>query len=392
MSNEAEKPKAEDEDPKKAKLRSEFDALSAEMEVANYAVNHYGRSRRKISRQQSKVRTIKRKSLEVKDAKVAAIQTTRNRKRIRGSRAALGDDVIKGSSIFGASSKDTRGGDDDDEEEEKEEDSDDALSAEDDEKMENDEEQDNQDSEEEEGRYELYADELNIDIEEDDGDEDSDEGASPKKAGGTSTTAKTSSSAALRVKTPAGKFSGKKIAKTMYKLKNFKSFKMAQKHGEALGAHARGLNISAVTKLKAVASAAPVAPQIYSSLGLVYESMLRDETEKAKRAFNNSNVGENQSDKEGKGFEACKLDDEQPIDRGEDIESVKERIKLAKKTFGSYHVAALLCKMDYSLWVSSNFRLPVHPKMNGCQLMCSSHDSNYCLLFIYHRLGQAMLH
>ena len=41
MSNEAEKPKAEDEDPKKAKLRSEFDALSAEMEVANYAVNHY---------------------------------------------------------------------------------------------------------------------------------------------------------------------------------------------------------------------------------------------------------------------------------------------------------------------------------------------------------------
>jgi hypothetical protein len=41
----------------------------------------------------------------------------------------------------------------------------------------------------------------------------------------------------------------------------------------------------------------------------------------------------------------------EPIVQEEDPDNLKERIKLARKAFGSYHVAALLCKMDYSLWV-----------------------------------------
>ena len=124
---------------------------------------------------------------------------------------------------------------------------------------------------------------------------------------------------------------------------------MAQKHGEALGAHARGLNISAVAKLREVADAAPIAPQIYSSLGLVYESMLRDETEKAKQELNNASKGEGQE------VEKRALEDEESLVPKEQNSSLRERIKLAKKTFTSYHVAALLCKMNYSLWVSSYF-------------------------------------
>jgi hypothetical protein len=41
-------------DPAKEKLRAEFDALHAELEVANYGVGKNGRARRKISRLESK--------------------------------------------------------------------------------------------------------------------------------------------------------------------------------------------------------------------------------------------------------------------------------------------------------------------------------------------------
>jgi len=95
------------EEEKSIRMRSQFESLNAEMEIADYGVNNFGQSRRKISRQQSKVRTIKRKSLEVEDTKVAAIQTGQ-KKRMRGSRAALENEVIKGSLILaGRRSSDT---------------------------------------------------------------------------------------------------------------------------------------------------------------------------------------------------------------------------------------------------------------------------------------------
>lgn len=372
----------------KRKLRSELDALHAEMEVAKYAVNHYGRSRRKISRQESKVRTIKRKFLEKHDAKLAAIDRSdgggdddhgegggggwgpegKKSKRMRGSRAALEDDVVQGSLIFdytanrstsnatgneGGKDGNESDGDSDSEynheeevgysEEEQsvdEDDSDDSdgegNGQEDDEEEEDEDAGD--DSDEGEGRYELYADELKIDIDDID---DSDGGASDyesykrnKKKRSTSKSSR-SKSKGPKGKSP-GTISGGKVAKTMYKLKNFKSIKMAQKHGEALGAHARGLNVSAVSKLKAVASAAPVAPQIYSSLGLVYESMLTE----AKKADDIRSTNHN----DGKSNES-------------ESKAVRERIKLAKKAFASYHVAALLCKMDHSLWVCDVYLL-----------------------------------
>ena len=97
--------KNEASNSKKAKLRSEFDALHAEMEVATYARSRDGRSRRKISRQESKVSFIKRKTLEVADAKKSAVRGNHNKKRMRGSRAALEDDVIQSSLIFDSTSK-----------------------------------------------------------------------------------------------------------------------------------------------------------------------------------------------------------------------------------------------------------------------------------------------
>eukprot|EP00590_Aulacoseira_subarctica_P008047 CAMPEP_0172430746 /NCGR_PEP_ID=MMETSP1064-20121228/55847_1 /TAXON_ID=202472 /ORGANISM="Aulacoseira subarctica , Strain CCAP 1002/5" /LENGTH=88 /DNA_ID=CAMNT_0013177039 /DNA_START=131 /DNA_END=393 /DNA_ORIENTATION=+ len=66
------------------------------------------------------------------------------------------------------------------------------------------------------------------------------------------------------------------MARTMYRLKNFSSQRLAEKHGDALGAHARGQQRQAVSKLAEVAAAAPIAPQLYSSLGLVYENMLHE--------------------------------------------------------------------------------------------------------------------
>ena len=339
--------KNEASNSKKAKLRSEFDALHAEMEVATYARSRDGRSRRKISRQESKVRTIKRKTLEVADAKKSAVRGNHNKKRMRGSRAALEDDVIQSSLIFDSTSKTVQNDSDGSEY---------ILSDQDEDEDSNDEDLQNlvengNDNAEEEGRYELYADELNIDIGVYDNGDSSDEDVSPKKSNPKANKLSSTPSRSTRDKASNQKFSGKKIGKTMYKLKNFTSFKMAQKHGEALGAHARGLNISAVAKLREVADAAPIAPQIYSSLGLVYESMLRDETEKAKRELNNVSKG----DKQGQGVEKRAIEDQESLVPKEKNSSLHERIKLAKKTFASYHVAALLCKMDYSLWVSSYF-------------------------------------
>jgi hypothetical protein len=267
----------------------------------------------------------------VEDAKVSAVKTS-EAKRIRGSKAALEDEVIRGSLIFGISSKPRHEGDEDD----KDDDSDYVLS-----------ECDDEEDADENGRYNLYADELNIDIEDDDIDDDDSENRNILSQNEMNSSEPSQNAKTLRIKTTVDKFSGKRIAKTMYKLKNFKSYKLAQRHGEALGAHARGLNILAVDKLKDVAAAAPVAPQIYSSLGLVYESMLREETEKSKRqGFNKNTVSAKSRIRE--------LDSV-----NDNLENICERIKLAKKTFGSYHVAALLCKMDVSLWVSDTFNNPL---------------------------------
>merc|ERR1712125_18361 len=66
----------------------------------------------------------------------------------------------------------------------------------------------------------------------------------------------------------------KRQLQSLKKLKNFKSEKLVKYHGEALGAFARGHNDAAIKTLQKVASKVPDAPQIYSSLGMVFETLL----------------------------------------------------------------------------------------------------------------------
>jgi len=324
---------------KNEKLRSEFDSLEAEMEIAGYGINQYNRSRRKVSRSESKIRTMKRKSLEKKDKEVSAVTSHElsRQKRIRGSRAALDDGVTMSGLMFNTDdmsnipnrkeiNQDNEMLDDDINElnfSAGDEDENDYDSNQDEDEEEDDNDNNDDAADDDGDRYEMLADDLDIDI----GDDLEEE---KEKVSKISNSSPKSSSA----KSKARKYSGRNIAKTMYKLRNFSSQRMAEKHGDALGAHARGFNKTAVGKLQQVALAAPVAPQIYSSLGLVYESMLRDEAQKAMQKRSTEEASQSST-----------------LDVTSEHIYLNEQLKLAKKAFASYHVAALLCKMDYSLWV-----------------------------------------
>jgi hypothetical protein len=92
-------------DAKRKALRTQVEALHAEMEIADYGINeHAGRSKRKVSRHRIKERTIKRLTLEKEYLKDLAVHQTENTtKRLRGSKASFEDEVIKGSLLFGGS-------------------------------------------------------------------------------------------------------------------------------------------------------------------------------------------------------------------------------------------------------------------------------------------------
>ena len=110
-------------------------------------------------------------------------------------------------------------------------------------------------------------------------------------------------------------------------------------------------------KLNQLASAVPIAPQVYSSLGLVYESMLSDEMKNKKKEREQKRerlrkakvLG--QSGIDGDVDIDVDSDEENGNTFREETETIIACIELASKTFGSYHVAALLCKLDYTLWL-----------------------------------------
>ena len=135
---------------------------------------------------------------------------------------------------------------------------------------------------------------------------------------------------------------------------------------------------TAVRKLREVAKAAPGAPQIYSSLGLVYESMLLEVEEKMKMEMKMGDDHQLQLQMEKKrnvsvvnistdGNDAAmdspetELENEGNGDNDDAamdsmmvyLDMMKQRLELAQKAYGSYHVAALLCKRDFTLWERS---------------------------------------
>ena len=256
------------------KRKELFDSLHKEMEIAQFATLETGQRRRKTPRAQSAIRTKKKRLLEKSDYQQHALQGDESQ-RMRGSRSALQDDVIHGSQVFA--------------EEEKGNDMEDSM--------------------EESDRYEVTEEVVEEEEEEagdDDDDDDEEEDVEEEQV------EKESAASRKYRKRPAQK------KRLMYRMRNFKSARMAERHGDALGAHARGQSLAAVRKLEQVANDAPAAPQVYSSLGMVYESL---------------------------------LDDTRKKQTGQQDKSIEKQLELAKKAYGSYHVAALLCKKDFSLWV-----------------------------------------
>ena len=230
-------------------------------------------------------------------------------KRLRGTKVAFDDEVLNSMPLLGYRN------DDDENDDEDEVDAQDIL----------------------EDVNELG---ININVEfdedddpdyEDDGDDDSaeEEGNEIQRESTRSTASMPSTGAAAEeTKSKRTKRRPTRKKHTIYRLRDFSSHRLSLRHGEALGAHVRGDSETAVQKLREVARAAPGAPQVYSSLGMVYESMLEELEKKMQE----------DGDEDGDDVVASRR---------------KRRLELAHKTYASLHVAAVLCKRDFTLWERS---------------------------------------
>jgi hypothetical protein len=353
--------------PSKVRMRQELESLQKEMEIVEYAKSHNGQFRKRVPRKEQTIRSKKRKLLEKKDMQDFAIHGEEQETRLRGSKAAIEDHVIQGSLVFQRpSATQTMHPESDDEE---------LLptlkvSARDDDDFEDDNFEDEDDDEDDDDDGEVIDvdggdDEIimdnddEIDEEEDDNIDEAEKDETPTRASNKAVPAR-------------------KKKRRMYRLKNFQSQRLAQRHGEALGAHARGQPKVAIEMLKQVAKAAPSAPQVYSSLGMVFEDMLLEckkryrendrlsektplvtgvnaVVDKAKSPGNNATkiAAADESTSPGKGPE---INEGGAPDEGHDTTpdpALAEQLNLANKAYGSYHVAAILCKKDFTLWVRS---------------------------------------
>ena len=330
---------------RRVQLRKEqFHALHQEMELVSYGVSETGQARRKYPRHLSVERTKKRRLLEQQDRKNANTQQNNNigpSRTLRGSKAAAEDEVLRESLIYGPKS---------------------ALSDVDDESL--------SPQEEDEFGAQTDSDEIDDFIGESDNDilDGLDEPIAQKRMLKSPGSKKSSSV----------KFTKPKLGKTarLHRLRNFKSTKMAEKHGEALGAHVQGKPALAIRRLKQVATLAPSAPQIYSSLGMVYEDLLQESQRKCLMTESSSVIDSNRkasppSDTKDQRLsnDAGFSDVDHPSHRDKEMlistehhaaqvreleihdKILREQLNLARKAYGSYHVAAILCKRDYSLWL-----------------------------------------
>jgi hypothetical protein len=358
-----------DRDDKKSRMQREIASLHQEMDITGYAKTAAGQRRRKLPRDESKRRTQKRRLLEQADARELALEAEvgdSNRrhvaggraggtmKRLRGSQAAINDDVVQNSLIFdvGPSTEFIDEGDGDQKEN--------VNHGKDGENFGNESEREpnlEHETQLDVGGYgnvtskewqpvagersnalEEEADELEVQ-------EDADQEGIAQALRPRSTTRKTSQPSV-------------KQRRRMYRLRNFQSFKMAERHGDALAAHARGNPRLAIEKLKAVAKAAPSAAQVYSSLGMVYEDMLKESRNRSSgKAENKQQAGPERSDHSATERENADLSSPTACTAHSSHEDavpdndLAEQLALSKKAYGSYHIAALLCKKDFTLWV-----------------------------------------
>jgi Fe-S cluster assembly iron-binding protein IscA len=291
----------------KSKMRQAVASLHREMEVA---------PKKRITRDESLKRTKRRKKLEKEEKHefellVDEAATTR----LRGSEAAYGDEVVQDSLMFQKPRRTKR----------YKTNSPSLKSS--NETDRSDEDDDNEEDKVNENELEEGDEEEN-----DEGDEEDAEDEDPEKG----------------QKTATSSTKKKSKRRTRYRLKNFQSVRMAQRHGDALKFHARGQPKLAIEALKKVAQDAPSAPQVYSSLGMVYEDMLRESLKRSQRASVPDISAEEQT-----------IDT--LFDKGDVLEqdqtipdsNLAEQLDFSKKAYGSYHVAAILCKQDFSLWIKA---------------------------------------
>lgn len=320
----------EDGNNPKALMRRELDSLHQEMELAQHGIAKNGQFRRKVPRDQSLVRTQKRKLMESQDAIDNAEEGNwePSERRLRGPMAAIEDRVVQGSLVFGVRN-------------------DNHLLK-----------NDNDDSSRDSQNYDENIAEANLEeasdvpdddgdivdeIEVDAGDDDEDDDISDDNDDAVEKSA-IDNKYKSNEQDPASASTKQKPKRkrSMYRLRNFKSQRLAQKHGAALGAHALGKPMEAIQKLKQVAREAPSAPQIYSSLGMVYEDMLQESQRKSSKSH--EKFHENKP-------RALKRSSKQSKDANIPDQDLQEQLELAKKAYGAYHVSAILCKRDYSLWL-----------------------------------------
>ena len=347
----------------------QFDSLHQEMELVSYSISETGQSRRVMPRHLSIERTKKRRLLEKEernteinsnndDSNMGLVESNAHRK-IRGPKAAAEDHVVEASLVFGV--KPALKPDDISDESTDEADGDDEI--------ENDDDGDCRDTEEpidevEDGEggsdNDSNEDEEDIVLEPTEEVDDVDQAELFDLESSKSIQKKKRNSASM-------KFSNSKRKKTsrLQRLKNFKSTRMAEKHGAALGAHVQGKSDVAIRKLKQIAASVPLAPQIYSSLGMVYEDLLQESQQKGvveniNEKDDDSNVQETMT----MGALKHSLVDHDLFMRRSHItdnadtlqtmihdKSLRDQLNLAKKAYGSYHVAAILYKRDFSLWL-----------------------------------------
>jgi hypothetical protein len=342
---------AEEETHSRSRQRRQFADLHEEMELAVTGVSETGHARRKLTRHQSKTRTKKRRALERQE--IDYLDQGANEKKIRGSKIATEAAVLLGSLVFGGrraeeteedtainGDEDQSGEDGDASDTEAEGDDDDGEGGEDD----DDDGKGGGDGDDGEDAELLE----NVDAEQSES-----EPEQPKRIG--------RKRGPYKKKAKPGK-AGRSDNVTrptqrrrVRRLRNFRTAKLAAQHGDALGAHARGKPAVAIRKLKQVANREPCAPQIYSSLGMVYEDMLQDyQRQRSPVVLGQVSGSDNEHGETREGLldrVSVSFADAKNGSEITDHSSMMNQISLAKKAYGSYHVAAILCKRDYSLWL-----------------------------------------
>ena len=249
-----------------------FQALHAEMEIADYATNQSGHRVKKVPRNQANARSAKRKALNDADMEEMAIDAdddgnvggsnngdkSSKRKRLRGSKVAFDDVVLKSMPAMRQAPKKSNDNNDDDI----------NIAAVGDERYEilqevaalgidlgeDDDEEDDDDDDDDDSNSEYVE-----SSEEEEGQEE-EEAVKTKSKSSTAIKSSQAQGASISKNGSIVKKKPVKMSKSrrkMHRLKDFTSQRLAEKHGEAIGAHIQGMSNTAVQKLREVAKAAP---------------------------------------------------------------------------------------------------------------------------------------